>query len=82
MGKDHLLTIAITDYRSSVENVEFSPPTQHNASSDDNSRILEKVSFRSDTGKSKGGIQEVEQRFSTQSVKITYERTRNAGKNV
>ncbi|GFY23252.1 hypothetical protein TNCV_3939481 [Trichonephila clavipes] len=34
MGKDPLRTIAISDYRASVENVEFSSPVQHNASLD------------------------------------------------
>ncbi|GFY08105.1 hypothetical protein TNCV_1355191 [Trichonephila clavipes] len=34
MGKKHLIPIAIPDYRTSVENVEPSPPVQHNASPD------------------------------------------------
>ncbi|GFX95797.1 hypothetical protein TNCV_2083771 [Trichonephila clavipes] len=33
MGKKYLLTIAIPDYRPSIENVELSSPVQHNASS-------------------------------------------------
>ncbi|GFY02683.1 hypothetical protein TNCV_3505631 [Trichonephila clavipes] len=32
MGKKYLLTIAIPDYRPSIENVELSSPVQHNAS--------------------------------------------------
>ncbi|GFT52069.1 hypothetical protein TNCV_466771 [Trichonephila clavipes] len=31
MGKKYLLTIAIPDYRPSIENVELSSPVQHNA---------------------------------------------------
>ncbi|GFW91148.1 hypothetical protein TNCV_1808691 [Trichonephila clavipes] len=34
----YLLTIAIPDYRPSIENVELSSPVQHNASPDKNSR--------------------------------------------
>ncbi|GFW25580.1 uncharacterized protein TNCV_1308411 [Trichonephila clavipes] len=49
MGKKYLLTIAIPDYRPSVENVELSSPVQHNASSDKNSRCVT-VSFLDVTG--------------------------------
>ncbi|GFX27121.1 uncharacterized protein TNCV_440271 [Trichonephila clavipes] len=45
MGKKYLLTIAIPDYRPSVENVELSSPIQQNASSDKNSRATVTVSF-------------------------------------
>ncbi|GFT93679.1 uncharacterized protein TNCV_1920541 [Trichonephila clavipes] len=45
MGKKYLLTIAIPDYRPSIENVELSSPVQHNASPDKNSRITVMVSF-------------------------------------
>ncbi|GFU07738.1 hypothetical protein TNCV_4164331 [Trichonephila clavipes] len=44
MGKDHFLTIAISDYRTSVGNVELNPSVQHNASPDDNSRTTLTVS--------------------------------------
>ncbi|GFV25842.1 hypothetical protein TNCV_3868101 [Trichonephila clavipes] len=50
MGKDHLLTIEISDYRSSVENVELSPRVQHNAFPDDNFKATIMVSFRAVTG--------------------------------
>ncbi|GFU04596.1 uncharacterized protein TNCV_4376831 [Trichonephila clavipes] len=45
MGKKYLLTIAIPDYRPSVENVELSSPVQHNASPDKDSRTTVTVSF-------------------------------------
>ncbi|GFV82194.1 uncharacterized protein TNCV_2790921 [Trichonephila clavipes] len=45
MGKMYLLTIAIPDYRPSIENVELSSPVQHNASPDKNSRTTVMVSF-------------------------------------
>ncbi|GFV73777.1 hypothetical protein TNCV_4026291 [Trichonephila clavipes] len=45
MGKKYLLTIAILDYRSSIENVELSSAVQHNAFSDKNSRNTVMVSF-------------------------------------
>ncbi|GFV33630.1 uncharacterized protein TNCV_4567451 [Trichonephila clavipes] len=38
MGKKYLLTIAIPDYRPSIENLELSSPVQHNASPYENSR--------------------------------------------
>ncbi|GFW75894.1 long-chain-fatty-acid--CoA ligase 1 [Trichonephila clavipes] len=50
MGKKYLLTIAISDYRLSIENVEFSSPVQHNASPDKNSRTTVMVSFLDVTG--------------------------------
>lgn len=49
MRKDHL-TIAISSYRTSVKNVELSPPVQHNASPDDNSRTSIIVSFHDVNG--------------------------------
>ncbi|GFX22539.1 uncharacterized protein TNCV_2784751 [Trichonephila clavipes] len=45
MGKKYLLTIAISGYRPSVENVELSSPVQHNASPEKNSRTTVTVSF-------------------------------------
>ncbi|GFV24563.1 uncharacterized protein TNCV_4087891 [Trichonephila clavipes] len=45
MRKKYLLTIAIPDYRPSIENVELSSPVQHNASPDKNSRTTVMVSF-------------------------------------
>ncbi|GFV98785.1 uncharacterized protein TNCV_2913021 [Trichonephila clavipes] len=45
MGKKYVLTIAIPDYRPSVENVELGSPVQHNASPDKNSRTTVTVSF-------------------------------------
>ncbi|GFU54501.1 uncharacterized protein TNCV_3024761 [Trichonephila clavipes] len=46
MGKKYLLTIAIPDYRPSIENAELSsPPVQHNASPDKNSRTTVTASF-------------------------------------
>ncbi|GFT61309.1 uncharacterized protein TNCV_1227571 [Trichonephila clavipes] len=45
MGKKYLLTIAIPNYRPSVENVELSSPVQHNAPPDRNSRTTVTVSF-------------------------------------
>ncbi|GFX93064.1 uncharacterized protein TNCV_140081 [Trichonephila clavipes] len=50
MGKKYLLTIAIPDYRPSVENVELSSPVQHNASPDKDSRTTVTVSFLDVTG--------------------------------
>ncbi|GFV44696.1 uncharacterized protein TNCV_212491 [Trichonephila clavipes] len=50
MGKKYLLTIAIPDYRPSVENVELSSPVQHNASPDKNSRTTITVYFLDVTG--------------------------------
>ncbi|GFX34407.1 uncharacterized protein TNCV_3227521 [Trichonephila clavipes] len=50
MRKKYLLTIAITDYRPSVENVELSSPVQHNASPDKVSRTIVTVSFLDVTG--------------------------------
>ncbi|GFW73293.1 uncharacterized protein TNCV_2799571 [Trichonephila clavipes] len=51
MGKKYLLTIAIPDYRPSIENVELSLLVQHNASPDKNSRTTVMVSFLDVTGK-------------------------------
>ncbi|GFT55146.1 uncharacterized protein TNCV_2326291 [Trichonephila clavipes] len=45
MGKKYLLTIAISGYRPSIENVELSSPIQHNASPDKNSKTTVMVSF-------------------------------------
>ncbi|GFY20065.1 uncharacterized protein TNCV_2147581 [Trichonephila clavipes] len=50
MGKKYLLTIAIPDYRPSIENVELRSPVQHNASTDKNSRTTVMVSFLDVTG--------------------------------
>ncbi|GFX41107.1 uncharacterized protein TNCV_2218051 [Trichonephila clavipes] len=50
MGKKYLLTVAIPDYRPSIENVELSLPVQHNASPDKNSRTTIMVSFRDVAG--------------------------------
>ncbi|GFU81537.1 hypothetical protein TNCV_4926681 [Trichonephila clavipes] len=50
MGKKYLLTVAMPDYRPSIENVELSSPVQHNASPDKNSRTTVMVSFRDVTG--------------------------------
>ncbi|GFX24086.1 uncharacterized protein TNCV_2435791 [Trichonephila clavipes] len=50
MGKKYLLTIAIPDYRRSIENVELSSPVQHNASPDKNSRTIVMVFFLDVTG--------------------------------
>lgn len=50
MGMNHLLTLAISGYRTFVENVELSPPVQHYASSDENSKTTAKVSFHDVTG--------------------------------
>ncbi|GFV74396.1 uncharacterized protein TNCV_5128381 [Trichonephila clavipes] len=50
IGKKYLLTIAIPDYRPSIENVELSSPIQHNASPDKNSRTTVMVSFFDVTG--------------------------------
>ncbi|GFS69184.1 uncharacterized protein TNCV_4010321 [Trichonephila clavipes] len=50
MGKKYLLTMAIPDYRPSIENVELSSPVQHNASPDKNSRTTVMVSFLDVTG--------------------------------
>ncbi|GFU25108.1 uncharacterized protein TNCV_3360431 [Trichonephila clavipes] len=50
MGKKYLLTIAIPDYRPSIENMELSSPVQHNASTDRNSRTTVMVSFLDVTG--------------------------------
>ncbi|GFW17446.1 uncharacterized protein TNCV_3240761 [Trichonephila clavipes] len=50
MGKKYLLTIAIPDYRPSMENVELSSPVQHNASPDKNSRTTVMVPFLDVTG--------------------------------
>ncbi|GFV89967.1 uncharacterized protein TNCV_4643091 [Trichonephila clavipes] len=50
MGKKYLLTIAIPDYKPSVENVEPSSPIQHNASPDKKSRTTVTVSFLDVTG--------------------------------
>ncbi|GFW48209.1 uncharacterized protein TNCV_2382931 [Trichonephila clavipes] len=50
MGKKYILTIAIPDYRTSIENVELSSPVQHNASPDKNSRYPVMVSFLDFTG--------------------------------
>ncbi|GFV77133.1 uncharacterized protein TNCV_1771451 [Trichonephila clavipes] len=50
MGKKYLLTIVIPGYRLSIENVEFSSPAQHNASSDKNSRTTVMVYFLDVTG--------------------------------
>ncbi|GFV05513.1 hypothetical protein TNCV_227241 [Trichonephila clavipes] len=38
MGKGQLFTIAISDYRASIENVKLCPLIEHNASPEDNSR--------------------------------------------
>ncbi|GFW62151.1 hypothetical protein TNCV_1685821 [Trichonephila clavipes] len=45
MGKDHFLTIAFSDYRTSVENVKLRQPFIHNAPLDDNSKITETASY-------------------------------------
>ncbi|GFU63447.1 uncharacterized protein TNCV_44931 [Trichonephila clavipes] len=45
MGKKYLLTIAIPDYRPSIENVELSSPIQRNASPDKNSSTPVMVHF-------------------------------------
>ncbi|GFW67255.1 hypothetical protein TNCV_2698651 [Trichonephila clavipes] len=50
MGKKYLLTIAIPDYKPSIENVKLSSPVQHNASPDKNSRTTVMVSFFDVTG--------------------------------
>ncbi|GFV46091.1 protein outspread [Trichonephila clavipes] len=50
MGKKYLLTVAIPDYRPSIENVELSLPVQHNASPDKNSRTTVMVSLLDVTG--------------------------------
>ncbi|GFU22506.1 uncharacterized protein TNCV_1304171 [Trichonephila clavipes] len=50
MGKKYLLTIAIPDYRPSIENVELSSPVQHNAFPNKNSRTSVMVSFLDVTG--------------------------------
>ncbi|GFV90864.1 uncharacterized protein TNCV_2324331 [Trichonephila clavipes] len=50
MEKKYLLTIAIPDYRPSVENVKLSSPVQHNASPDKDSRTTISVSFLDVTG--------------------------------
>ncbi|GFU72840.1 uncharacterized protein TNCV_2783051 [Trichonephila clavipes] len=49
MGKKYLLTIAIPDYRPSIENVELSSPIQHNATSDKNKTTV-MVTFLDVTG--------------------------------
>ncbi|GFW35488.1 uncharacterized protein TNCV_3071161 [Trichonephila clavipes] len=54
MGKKYLLTIAIPDYRPSVEIVELSSPVQHNASPDKDSRTTVTVSFLDVTGLKRG----------------------------
>ncbi|GFW12866.1 uncharacterized protein TNCV_3885761 [Trichonephila clavipes] len=50
MGKEYVLTIAISDYRPSIENLELSSSVQHNSSSDKNSRTTVMVSFLDVTG--------------------------------
>ncbi|GFX87660.1 uncharacterized protein TNCV_2465531 [Trichonephila clavipes] len=45
MGKKYLLTIAIPDYRPSIENVELSSPVEVLVSSDKNFRTTVIVSF-------------------------------------
>ncbi|GFU04115.1 uncharacterized protein TNCV_862721 [Trichonephila clavipes] len=50
MGKDQLFKIAISGYRTSVENVELSPPFQHNATPNDNCWTTIVGSFRNVTG--------------------------------
>ncbi|GFU33717.1 uncharacterized protein TNCV_2047901 [Trichonephila clavipes] len=50
MGKKYLFTIAIPNYRPSIENVELSSAVQHNASPDKNSRTTVMVSFLDVTG--------------------------------
>ncbi|GFV04462.1 uncharacterized protein TNCV_920821 [Trichonephila clavipes] len=50
MKNKFLLTIAIPDYRPSIENVELSSPVQHNASPDKNSRTIVMMSFLYVTG--------------------------------
>ncbi|GFU79729.1 hypothetical protein TNCV_4037361 [Trichonephila clavipes] len=67
-GEELPLTIAIPDYRPSIENVELSSPVQHNASSDKNSRTTVMVSFLDVTGikpcpRSLSKIKCVENRF-------------------
>ncbi|GFU06590.1 uncharacterized protein TNCV_1002291 [Trichonephila clavipes] len=49
-GEEVFLTIAIPDYRPSIEDVELSSPVQHNASLDKNSRTTAMVSFLDVTG--------------------------------
>ncbi|GFU53500.1 hypothetical protein TNCV_3169341 [Trichonephila clavipes] len=50
MVKDHLLTIAISSYRTSVENVVFSLSVKHSASIEKKSRTTVMVSFGDVTG--------------------------------
>ncbi|GFT25585.1 uncharacterized protein TNCV_1965121 [Trichonephila clavipes] len=50
MGKKYLLTIAIPDYRPSIEDVELSSPVQQNASPDKNSRTTVMMYFLDVTG--------------------------------
>ncbi|GFV37076.1 uncharacterized protein TNCV_791631 [Trichonephila clavipes] len=50
MGKKYILTIAIPDYKPSIENVELNLPVQHNAFPDKNSRTTVMVSFLDVTG--------------------------------
>ncbi|GFT48113.1 hypothetical protein TNCV_1001091 [Trichonephila clavipes] len=49
-GKNRLLTIETSGYRTSVENAELSPATQHNTSRAGNSRNTVTVSFHGVTG--------------------------------
>ncbi|GFW14270.1 hypothetical protein TNCV_3548591 [Trichonephila clavipes] len=46
-----LLTIAISDYRTSFENVELWPPVEHHASPEGNSRTIVAISFRDAPGR-------------------------------
>ncbi|GFW11381.1 hypothetical protein TNCV_3809011 [Trichonephila clavipes] len=45
MGKEHVFTITISGYRTSLGNVELIPPVPHNTSPDDNSTATVIVSF-------------------------------------
>ncbi|GFU65481.1 hypothetical protein TNCV_634041 [Trichonephila clavipes] len=51
MGKNHLLIIEISSYKTSFEKVELSPPVQHYASPGDNSRTPVTVYFHDVTGR-------------------------------
>ncbi|GFV51959.1 uncharacterized protein TNCV_1323121 [Trichonephila clavipes] len=50
MEKKYFLTIAIPDYRPSIQNVELSSAVQHNASPDKNSRTSGMMPFLDVTG--------------------------------
>ncbi|GFS55368.1 uncharacterized protein TNCV_1626741 [Trichonephila clavipes] len=48
------LTVAISSYRTSVQNVELKPPVQHNATLGDNFKIIAMISFHDVTGRKPG----------------------------